>query len=545
MATAFSATTRTVPGAVQDALAEATAHHCAGRLGDAERLYREILRLGGRNAEALHGLGLVAQQVGNLPEAARLMRAAIGVDLRSAIYRSNLGNVLQMQGLLGEAVAEYERALVLLPDSAAALSNLGAALLLLDRAQEAETRLRRAAQLLPGSAQVLDNLGNALQALGRLEEAVACHEQALAIAPEHPQAHGNLGLALASLGRWDAAMSSFERALELDPENAGIHLARAQLELLLGDFARGLVHYEWRKRVHGRRRLKGREWSGEPIAPGETLLLYAEQGLGDTVQFLRFVPLVEARTGAKTVLEVQEPMRRLALGVPGRREVVAAGEALPEFGRHCSLMSLPLILFGDATEAKTGSGPNPLELAGAVPYLSVPEEAARKAEGWIPRRQNDESDGTLRVGLVWAGNPAHVRDRFRSIPFSLLDTLRTLEGVGFYSLQLGEAAANGAGKMADLSGVIEDMADTAALIDRLDLVIGVDSAVAHLAGALGRPVWTLLPFWPDWRWGLEREDCNWYPTMRLFRQRSPGDWDGVVEAVRAALLGEVRKAACE
>jgi tetratricopeptide (TPR) repeat protein len=572
------------PDSAQAALTDAVGHHRAGRLAEAERRYRQVLRADERNAEALHGLGLIAQQVGNLAEASRLMRAAIAADMRADVYRSNLGNVLQMLGLFEEAAGEYKRALMLRPDSVAALSNLGAALVALGRPEEAEARLTRAAELIrdrmpvlgADSAQVHDNLGNALQAQGRLEKAVASHERALALMPENSETHGNLGLAMAGLGRWDEAMACFERGLALAPGNARIQLARAQLQLLRGDFAQGLANYEWRKRVHGERRLEGREWRGEALAAGEVLLLYAEQGLGDTVQFLRYVPWVQARLGGGLILEVQEPLRRLALELPGEPRVVVAGEPLSQFDWHCSLVSLPLVLHGE------GLGPGWISVE--VPYLAMPEEARRKIIGiatrqpaiWsgiseeqtsgertglspslpahddslgltpginprptLARGRSQDMEREFRVGLVWAGNRAHVRDRFRSIPFSGLEALLAVSGARFYSLQLGDAAAEGSGQMTDLRVAVGDMADTAALIERLDLVIGVDTAVVHLTGALGKAVWTLLPFWPDWRWGLGREDCPWYPTMRLFRQERPGDWGGVMEAVRMALVEEV------
>jgi tetratricopeptide (TPR) repeat protein len=517
-------------------LAEAVGHHEADRLGEAERLYREILQVDGRNAEALHLLGLVAQQAGFLEAAAALMRTAIAhrgpgaADRREAVYRSNLGNVLQMQGSLDEGVGEYERALVLCPGHVPALTNLGVALQSLGRLEEAEVRLRQAAELRPDAAQVLDNLGNVLQALGRHEEALEHHRQALESRPGNAETYGNLGLALQELGQWDAALESYERALALRPENARIELARAQLQLLRGEFSEGLRNYESRKRVHGQRQLAGQEWPGEALGTHQTegrILLYAEQGLGDTVQFLRYVPLVTAM-GATVILEVQKPIVRLAeqLGCL----VVAAGEPLPEFQWHCSLMSLPLIFHGQSAFPRQ------------TPYLAAPQAAIRKMDS-LPWPGNGDA-GSLQVGLVWAGNPAHVRDRFRSIPFPLLDSLLDVEGVNFYGLQVGQGSgqlsAQEEPRITGLSGMIEDMSDTAALIEKLDLVITVDTAVAHLAGALGRPVWTLLPFAPDWRWGLDREDSPWYPTMRLFRQRRAQDWSEVLERVIVALREEAR-----
>lgn len=534
---------------VQDALSEGIELHRAGRVSEAERLYRWVLTTDTRNAAALHLLGLVAQQMGDLRSAAKRMQAAIEIDTDQATYRSNLGNVLQIQGRFEEAVGEYERADQLRPDHAPTLSNLGMALQSLRRLDEAEAKLRRAALLMPDSAQVQDNLGNVLQAAGRMEEAFACHERALRLNPGNAETYGNLGLAQLGLGRWTAAMDSFGRALAISPGDSRIGLARAQLQLLLSDFEHGLRNFEVRKQVHGARKPGGREWGGESglivgasfgVSSGaaDSLLLYGEQGLGDTVQFLRYLPQVRDVFAGDVILEVQEPLLRLAGELPGIRVVVRAGELPPSFAWHCSLMSLPWVLGGSRAPWETAAGS--VGLAPSVPYLTVPEAAGRKADAAL-----GTSTG-LRVGLVWAGNPMHVRDRFRSIPLSQFNPLLGVEtqGVRFYSLQLGRAKADlqmPEPRLIDLSDAIEDMADTAALIERLDLVIGVDTAVVHLAGALGKPVWTLLPFSPDWRWGLEREDCPWYPTMRLFRQPRPGDWESVVERVGAALREEIQK----
>jgi Tfp pilus assembly protein PilF len=472
----------------------------------------------------------MAQQAGDLEGATLLLRAATDAEPEVGVFRSNLGNVLQMRGLLAEALEEYERAVRLSPESAPAWSNMGTALLGLGRLEEAGAAQRRAAELAPKSAQVADNFGNALQAAGRLEEAVAWHRRSLALEGASVEARGNLGLALAGLGRWDEALGCFNEALRLAPEHARIQLARAQLQLLLGDFRQGLANYEWRKRVLGEKRRAGRAWSGQEPGAGETLVIYAEQGLGDTLQCLRFLPQVKARIGdgAKLVVEVQAPLRRLVTETGWR--VVVVGEEMPDYEWHCAWMSLPLVLglvLGLASIPEQGA------------YLSAPQEAFDRvervaAEKGVLREGSDR----LQVGLVWAGNRRHARDRFRSIALSRIEPVLAVAGVMFHSLQLGEEKPNGVRGMTDWSDAIEDMADTAAILTRLDLVIGVDTAVAHLAGALGKRVWTMLPFWPDWQWGLAREDTAWYPTMRLFRQTEPGNWAGVVERVRMALEEE-------
>jgi tetratricopeptide (TPR) repeat protein len=525
----MKASTDVSSDSVAAALVRAGELHREGRIGAAERLYRDVLRVEPGKGEALHGLGLVAQQAGDLEGATTLLRSATAAEPEAASFRSNLGNVLQMRGLLEEALIEYAAAARLRPASGAVWSNMGTALLGLGRVEEAVEAQRRAAALAPESAQVADNFGNALQAAGRLEEAVGWHRRSLALEDGAVEARGNLGLALAGLGRWSEALACFDDALLRAPENARIQLARAQLQLLLGDLSQGLANYEWRKRVVGERRRAGLPWRGQPLQPGETLVIDAEQGLGDTLQSLRFLPAVKARIGdgARLVIEVQGGLRRLAQGTGW--SVVSMGEEMPEGEWHCAWMSLPLALGVDSIATEDA-------------YLAAPKEASARIGRMATERGVLEADSErLQVGLIWAGNRSHARDRFRSVPFSTLAPLLALEGVTFHSLQLGEAERVGARGLIDWSGAIDDMADTAAIMARLDLVIGVDTAVVHLAGALGKRVWTMLPFWPDWRWGLEREDTVWYRTMRLFRQRSPGDWVGVVERIRAALKEEMSR----
>ncbi len=257
------------------------------------------------------------------------------------------------------------------------------------------------------------------------------------------------------------------------------------------------------------------QWRGEPLH-GARILLHGEQGLGDTLQFLRFLPMVQA-TGASVLLEVQPPLRSLAAQLPGVTALFTSGEPLPPFDWHCPLMSLPTAL-GIASES----------LPAPRSYLSIPDAAQQKAAA-LPWPATG-----LRVGIAWAGNAAHTKDRYRSLPLALLEPLLRLEGVHFYSLQMGPPAAQLQSLQApitDLRPAITDMADTAALIAHLDLVIAVDTSVVHLAGALGKPVWLMLPAAPDWRWMLHRDDSPWYPSMRLFRQPTLNDWPHVVAQI--------------
>ena len=489
-------------------------------------MYRKILESDAQHADSLHLLGMVAFQTGNCDAAAELISRAILRNGQDATYFTNLGNVLQTQGRLDEAVHCYRKALSLNPRSAPAHGNLGLALQFLGCFEEAAESLERALALDPGIAVAHTNLGNVRQAQGRLAEAVAYHERALAIEPMNPEAYSNLGGVLDLQGKLMESMAAYDRSLALKPDFAVALFNRSLLRLRRGDFVLGLPDYEHRWHLNKRRDFREPQWHGEPLR-GARILLYSEQGLGDTVQFLRYVPMVQA-AGGKVILEVQPQMRRLAAELPDVTEIICPGEPLPPFDWHCPLMSLPLA-FGTTLDT----------IPARVPYLTIPQEAD------IPRGHLGEDD-ELRVGIVWAGSPAHLRDRFRSIPLELLKPLFELAGAQFFSLQLGPAAeelkvAGVPAGVIDLAPKIEDMGDTAALIARLDLVIAVDTAVAHLAGALGKPVWVMLPLVPDWRWLLDREDSPWYPTMRLFRQRIPLDWSEVLERVTAALREEVAR----
>jgi len=504
-------------------LAYGLAHHQAGRLGEAERVYRRILELDAQHAEGLHLLGMVAFQTGQCDAAAELISRAILRNGTEDRYFTNLGNVLQGQGRLEEAVSCYRRALQLNPGSGAAQGNLGLALQFLNKLEEAAESFERALDLVPQVAVTYTNLGNVRQAQGRLEEAAACHKRALALEPRNPEAWCNLGSVLDLQGRMPESEAAYDHALELKPDFGVALFNRSLLYLRTGNFVHGWPGYEHRYSLHRRREFVQPQWHGEPLN-GARILLYAEQGLGDALQFMRYIPLVKA-AGGTVVLEVQPQLRRLALQLPGVAELTCTGQP-PPFDWHCSLLSLPLA-FGTALDT----------IPGQTPYLPVPPEAAKKAAGF------PWPDKGLRVGIVWAGRPEHLRDRFRSIPLPLLTPLFGLEGVQFFSLQLGPAAADlpVSKGVTDLSEEIQDLADTAALVGHLDLVITVDTAVAHLAGALDKPVWVMLPFVADWRWLLNREDSPWYPSMRLFRQSTLGDWRPVVEKVRGALLEQVRE----
>ena len=521
---------------------EALGLHQAGRLDEAACIYERLLAADSRHAGALHLLGVVAYARGDLETAARRIVEAMGVDSRIASFHANLGNVLLDLGRPADAERCYRRALELEPESGSAWSNLAYALLCLRRRDEALAASERAVALLPGRAEALTNRANILLETGRIEEAEADYREALTLRPGYLAAVNNLGTARLEQGNFDGALRQYDAALALGPQCAEARLNRSVVELLRGDFAAGWQDYEARmltKRGHARGNTPQRgngqpQWRGEPLR-GARILLYAEQGLGDCIQFLRYVPLVEA-AGGRVILEVPQPMRRLAgaLGrLPGRSlggsaQVISYGDPMPEFDWQSPLMSLPLAFGTRLTSIPTA-------MPGGKAYLTVPEEE------WQRAAVRPWPESGLRVGLVWAGTPDHPRDWARSMPLATLEPLLELPGVHFFSLQVGAAAEQrmawpqGRMRILDLALDPGNLADTAAKILHLDLVVAVDTAVVHLAGALGKAVWVMLPWVPDWRWLLERDDSPWYPTMRLFRQEKRGAWGPVVARVREAL----------
>ncbi|MDR3511696.1 MAG: tetratricopeptide repeat-containing glycosyltransferase family protein [Caulobacteraceae bacterium] len=452
---------------------------------------------------------------------------------------ANLGGLLRA-GRFVEAEAVCRRILAGRPGHAETLNNLANILEELDRKAEAEVAYRQAIEARPDFAAAHYNLGLLLQAERRLEAAEAAYRDALAVRPDLVQAHNNRGAALRDLRRLDEALAAFEAAVRLRPDYADAQFNLAMCRLAMGDYARGWAQYEWRWRIRqawaARPAPPQLPWLGrEPVA-GQTILLRAEQGLGDTLQFCRYAPLV-ADLGARVVLEVQPGLERLLARLAGVGQVVTQGGRWPAFDRHAPLMSLPLAL---GTELES--------VPAATPYLSADPEAAAQ---WGRRLAGPPG---LRVGLVWAGASrpdqpiAAGVDRRRSLSLDALAPLAAVRGARFFSLQKGVAAgqlADAARRgwdgpaIADHTAALNDFADTAALVANLDLVISCDTSVAHLAGAMGKPVWILSRFDGCWRWLSGRDDSPWYPTARLFRQAAPGDWPEVVARVAAALAERV------
>ncbi len=482
-------------------------------------------------AEAHYNLGNFLKKEGNVQEAIAHYKAAILIkdDYISAI--SNLALLLHKIGQTDEAIGYFNQALVLAPNNPQLHLNLGLTLCALDRLEEGGAHLERAVALNPKSAEAHYNYGFNLYSRDKLEEAVPHYEEALALNPDSAEAHNNLGVTLDARNLPDTAITHYQRALKISPSTPEARFNLAMSQLRSGDFANGWQNYESRwtseKSPLVRRDFHQPMWCGEPL-DGARILLHAEQGLGDTIQFLRYVPMVQ-RAGGSVVLEVQGRLKRLASELAEVAELIVVGDPLPTFEYHCPLLSLPLA-FG----TKLNSIPN------QVPYLTPSEDAriAASALAW-------PSTG-LKVGLVWSGKQTFLRDRYRyrSVSLSLFAPLFDHKNIRFFSLQHGESSAElnvFPEFITDLAPHVFDMADTAAHIERLDLVISVDTSVAHLAGALGIPTWTLLPYASDWRWLVEGSKSSWYPTMRLFRQSTPGDWNAVIRDISEALGGNLCK----
>jgi tetratricopeptide (TPR) repeat protein len=517
---------------VAEAFEQASRQRAAGRLDDAEQTCRQILAAHGDSAAGLYLLGLIASDRGRTDEASNYLARALEHGPDSADFFYDIGLAYQRLGRFAEAIVNHRKALKLRPDFAEAHANLGAASALAGRIDDAVTALRAALRLKADDPTARCHLGAALSLQGKMDEALENLGEALRLQPDHAEAHQNMAEVMMHVGRLEEAVDHFEAALAICPGWARVHYNLAMALLRLGRYAAGWRQAEWRWKIPDinvpRRGFGQLRWYGQDIS-GRVLLLHPEQGFGDMLQFFRYGPLAAARC-ARVYLETPPPLLRLfraslvrdnlqiiepAADFPGTR-------GLPRFDYHCPVLGLPLAF-----------GTTLADIPADVPYLRA--EPA-ELEAW--RRRLQDIPRPL-VGLAWAGSAKHARDRLRSIR---LDRLAPLFDVGatFVSLQKGEAAAQAAAPpfgmaLHDFSAELADFADTAALVMALDLVISVDTAVAHLAGALAKPVWLLDRFDADWRWLLDRDDSPWYPTMRIFRQPRLGDWDGVVHAVRGAL----------
>ncbi|MGD0463126.1 MAG: tetratricopeptide repeat protein [Tepidisphaeraceae bacterium] len=500
----------------------ALTHHRAGRLAEAEQIYRQVLSRQPDHPDALHLLGAVLGQRGQPQLAIELIGRAIGLRPQVPDYHANLGEFLRHAGNLEQSAASFRRAIALKADEPGYHNGLGVTLAEGQQIEPAIGEFRSAIALKANFADAYSNLGGALRTAGRLEEALAAIESAIKLQPQVRGAHNHLGLVLADMGRYQEAISAYSTALALKPDSAKAHSNLSQVYLLLGDYRRGWAEYEWRLQVPsivGPWRFERSRWDGGDLT-GKTIFLHPEQGFGDTIQFVRFIPQLADR-GAKIVLGCPAELSRIFQGFG---EIVLQGQRIGPHDVHCSLLSLGAVL-GVTADA----------IPAPIPYLKADSQLA---EEW--GRRFDSGDNRLRVGLVWGGRPTHPNDRNRSMRLRQFAPLASAAKAAFYSLQKGAASAEAADpppgmQLTDWTQDMNDFADAAALLANLDLLITVDTATAHLAGAMGKAVWLLLPFVPDWRWMLEREDSPWYPTMRLFRQKTAGDWGDVLRRVEEEL----------
>ena len=516
-----------------DALQQAGALYRAGEWDGAEKLCTAILQLHPHQLQAIELLGTIAAQTQRMPQAVDLLGRVVMARPNDPVAHTNYASVLSLLGRFDEALQSSDRALQIKPDHAEAHCNRGAALQALGRPDEALQSLERALQIKPHVVEAHSNRGNVLQALGRFDEALLSYERALQIKPHYAEAHSNRGNALQALGRLDEALQSYNRAISLQPDFLLAYKNRAYAELLAGNFTDGWLDHEWRwKGVIDARFPHGSRWLGRESLIGKTIVLHSEQGLGDALQFSRYVKQV-ADLGATVILEAPGQLATLLGNLPGLSQLVVRGEQLPAFDYHCPLMSLPLAF-------RTSLSTIPAQ----VPYV---------VSDSIKRRFWMEHLGVWtrpRVGLVWSGGfrpnqpdvwPVNSR---RNVPLAKLSVLSNPD-IAFYSLQKGEQAESELAELKaagwqgpdliDFTHALDDFSDTAALIDNLDLVISVDTSVAHLAGALAKPVWIMNRFDTCWRWLLNRTDSPWYPTARLYRQQRVGDWDEVIERIRIDL----------
>jgi tetratricopeptide (TPR) repeat protein len=494
-----------------------------GRYDEALTAFRQALQLRPDYAEAYSNRATALKRIGRLEEAEDSLRQAIRLRPGLAAAHSNLAAVLIARHCYAEAESCCREALRLDPKSSEAHANLSAIAWTARRYSEAEREARLALDLNPADPVSWNNLGNALQEQDRVSDAIQCYRRALEIDPHYAEAYANLGNSLAARLALTEALDCYGQALRIDPEHVNAHWNRSLALLLRGEFAAGWKEYEWRwrKPEYSKRRFSRPRWRGEDPA-GKTILIHAEQGLGDTIQFVRYLPMVRD-LGARVILECQAALIPLFRGFPGCGEMIPAQSALPDYDLHAPLLSLPALL-GTTLES----------VPAAIPYLNPPAESvalwARRLAGYPG----------LKVGVVWAGNPDHPNDHKRSMPVECLAPLAGLSGITLLSLQCGRPPAPSHLRLAPLGPEVADLAEEAARIRNLDLLITVDSMPAHLAGAIGAPVWTLLAYVPDFRWMLDRADTPWYPTMRLFRQPEPGDWASVIGQV-CRRLQEMRK----
>lgn len=509
----------------------ALALHEARRLAEAIKIYRQIAAIDPTDITILNNLCACLCDLGRLDEAAAACERALAVDPAYAKAHVNRGVIFEQQNDIEAAIGAYRRAIAACPGDADGHANLAVALHKCGAIDEAFAASQRAVALAPQHPLVHSNLAAILLSKGETEAALAASQRAIALAPKDAVVWSNHSAILLNTGAIDAALAVSHSAVALAPKHPTVRFNHSHLLLLCGDFRNGFSDYRWRRQCAGlyssKMNFSAPEWQGEAFG-GRTLLLFAEQGIGDALHFIRYLPMVAER-GGDILLCVQDtlvPLLRQLTDVT----VVARGAVLPPFDLQLALMDLPHV-FGTTLAS----------IPAEIPYLRAdPDkvESRRRAFGDV---------AALKVGIVWAGSPIHKGDRYRSLTAEAVLPRLAMPGVQLYSLQKEPRAADvpviaGLGsQVIDLAPGLGDFSDTAAAVAALDLVISVDTSVVHLAGAMGRPAWVLLPYAQDWRWLRDREDSPWYPSLRLFRQQKPQAWDGVLARVAAA-LGELARA---
>ncbi len=468
-----------------------------GKPVEALDCYREAIRLNHHYAEAYFMIGITLQNLNLLEEAVQCYREAINNNLGFCEAYNNLSGALREQGKFDECLENALKAVKFQPDNPFALTSLG----------------------------------SIYKEMGNFQQAKQCFQRAIKLKPDMVKAYTNLGDTYLAILDFENALYYTNKAIEIQPDFIYARWNRAIIFLLTGNFKEGLSEYKWRWKtkdfVKIKRNYSQPLWNGSPNTD-KTILIWAEQGLGDTIQFIRYAPLVKQRA-KKVIVEVQQPLVKLISTCSGIDQVIPMGSNAQKFDIHIPLLSLPGIFNTDLRSIPCD-----------IPYISVPD--GHKIDNSLIVNKGDR----LKVGIIWAGNPGHRKDRNRSCPVSHFIELGENADVVLFSLQKGPQSQDlnryrAEGKVIDLSDIMNDFLDTAAVLEELDLVITVDTAVTHLAGALGKHVWVLLPFCPDWRWMLNRDDSPWYPTMRLFRQIKHGDWGQVFSQVTKSLLQLINK----
>ena len=502
-------------------LEKAHAAHVKGALAQAEKLYKEILKLHPDSFEVLHRLGILSHQRGRLTEALRYLVAALRRNAGSVEVLSDCGLVQHMLGRIEDALVSYRAALTIEPENPDLLNRYGVVLLNLGQPQEALKSLDRALARNPAHAEALGNRGNVLLKLNHPDQAIINYDAARGIEGDSARLLTNRAHALRRLDRPEEALVDLRAAVALDPRHAEAQFELGMVQLTLGNFDEGWTAYERRWAtgafVPHRRDFRSPLWTGEQPVNGRIILLHGEQGLGDTIQFVRYAAHV-VRKGATVVLEVQPELVALMVETGCAARVIARGEKLAAFDLHCPLMSLPRAFKTNLTS-----------IPAAVPYIKVPKI---KAENWAMRLPT----GKILVGFAWAGRRMHYNDANRSIALKRLTPLFDIADIQFVSLQRDPSPEErtllrSRRNVLDVSNDLQDFTDTAALMSQLDFVVSVDTAIAHLAGALAKKIIVLLPFAADFRWLRARSDSPWYPTARLSRQPRFGDWESVIDQV--------------